>query len=604
MKRIICILMVLTLSLGLLVGCGGGKKPADSSTPATNGEIVITTDDVKYIADDGSSVYRIIRPEGDAVATTAAGTIAKNMKNGLGVSIKNFSDDADTDHTEFYEILVGDTNRPESKAAIDYLSANSAPKYQDFIICTMGKKIVINATTDEAIELAANYFVENFIKKEGIAGGINYIYATPGEFETITINGAEIGKFTVIRDKSSRSWLVQDEYRKIQEKVCAKTGYLLLLKEDKDTAETEYEIHIGNTIRTAKPQSGYDYDSWEIAIADKKVYIAGGSTYAVQVALTEFGKMLETGAVTNADSKAGSYAATIAGYDSTTYYRLTWQEEFDYEAVSIETSGWTVDPISVNADTKDDGKGNTIRAFGTSFLVTDADTSVVTNGNFIMRAIKMEDATITYPASQGGGTDGLLYKHQGGYRSSSVMRFNYGYIEMRAKIPDGTGVYSSFWLDCNPHDGRNGLEIDIFESLGMAHTLRANIHFWRGTSPAAPDGHSSLDSGLYGKGIQAVSGVDRQYVLPKEEGTLFDDYHTIACYWSWDGIRFYCDGEMYYESTVDEYYEDQYCQVIGGFNVGWGGRIAPAASIEFPLEYHVDYFRLYQVDGHGLRLYN
>ena len=190
MKRIICILMVLTMSFGLLVGCGG-KKTDNSSTPATNTGIVITTDDVKYIAEDGSSVYRIIRPDGNTIVTPFAGTLFKKMKDGLGIGIKNVSDSEDG--TDVYEILVGNTNRPESKAAMVYLYDNGMGRYQDYIICTMGKKIVINAITDEAVENAVNYFVENFVKTEGIAGGIKYTCATPGEFGSMTINGKNIG---------------------------------------------------------------------------------------------------------------------------------------------------------------------------------------------------------------------------------------------------------------------------------------------------------------------------------------------------------------------------------------------------------------------------
>ncbi|MBQ1183283.1 MAG: hypothetical protein IIX60_02405, partial [Clostridia bacterium] len=85
MKRIICILMVLTMSFGLLVGCGGKKPTDNSSTPATNTGLVITTDDVKYIAEDGSSVYRIIRPEGNTIVTPHAGNLFKKMKDGLGI---------------------------------------------------------------------------------------------------------------------------------------------------------------------------------------------------------------------------------------------------------------------------------------------------------------------------------------------------------------------------------------------------------------------------------------------------------------------------------------------------------------------------------------
>ena len=579
MKRILSLVMVLLLSFALLAGCGGSED-ATSSQAADAGADGFSTAKVNYIAEDGSSVYRIIRPDNDSTMFKQADIVFDAMKEILGFYAKKVSDL--TEDSGLYEILVGGTNRAESQQAIDYLISAGEGKYEDYIICTIGKKIVINGMNDEATVKAVDYFIKNFIKKEGIDGGIKYIHKTEGSFTNITINGVPIQKFTVIRDKSSRSWLVQEEFRKVQKAVCEKAGYYLPLKNDKDTAEAEYEIHIGNTVRTAKPQEDYSYNDWEIAVNDKKVYIAGGSTYAVQVAVTEFGKMLKTGAVTNANSTCGNYYETVSGYDSSVYYALRWQEEFDYEAISPTASGWTVDPISVNTQTKTDEKtGETHRRFGTSFLVTDADTSMVTNGNFIMRALKMEDATITYDSSQGGGTDGLLYKHQGGYHSGSLMRFNFGYLELRARIPDGKGVCSSFWLGCN-----NGLEIDIFESLAMAHTLRANIHYWKSE---ADGGHTSLDG--------VVDGPDRQYVLPASEGTLFDDYHTIGLYWNWDGIRFYCDGVMYYEDKVDEFHVGKMMEIIGGFNVGWYGRTPPSDEVAFPLEYHADYFRLYQIDG-------
>ena len=578
MKRILSLVMVLLLSFALLAGCGGSED-ATSSQAADAGADGFSTAKVNYIAEDGSSVYRIIRPDNDSTMFKQADIVFDAMKEILGFYAKKVSDL--TEDSGQYEILVGGTNRAESQQAIDYLISAGEGKYEDYIICTIGKKIVINGMNDEATVKAVDYFIKNFIKKEGIDGGIKYIHKTEGSFTNITINGVPIQKFTVIRDTSSRSWLVQEEFRKVQKAVCEKAGYYLPLKNDKDTAEAEYEIHIGNTVRTAKPQEDYSYNDWEIAVNDKKVYIAGGSTYAVQVAVTEFGKMLKTGAVTNANSTCGNYYETVSGYDSSVYYALRWQEEFDYEAISPTASGWTVDPITVNKQTLNHaaGIGEKIRRFGKAFLVTDADTSQITGGNFIMRAIKMEDATITYDWSQGGGTDGLIYKNQGGCHSTSIMRFNYGYLEMRARIPDGKGVYSSFWLSCD-----NGLEIDIFESLGMAHTLRANIHYWQS---AENGGHTSLDGVVN----------SRDYVLPTSEGTLFDDYHTIGLYWSWDGIRFYCDGVMYYEDEIDEFHDGQMAKIIAGFNVGWYGRTDPADDVEFPLEYHVDYFRLYQIDG-------
>jgi hypothetical protein len=59
---------------------------------------------------------------------------------------------------------------------------------------------------------------------------------------------------------------------------------------------------------------------------------------------------------------------------------------------------------------------------------------------------------------------------------------------------------------------------------------------------------------------------------------------------------------MYYEDQIDEIHMDAFVEIIGGVNVGWATRKTPTADVKFPLEYHVDYFRLYQIDGQGLRV--
>ena len=156
---------------------------------------------------------------------------------------------------------------------------------------------------------------------------------------------------------------------------------------------------------------------------------------------------------------------------------------------------------------------------------------------------------------------------------------------MRARVPDGKGVYSSFWTV------GDGLEIDIFESLGMAHTQRANIHFWRS---AENGGHTSLDG--------VVKGEDRQYVLGN--GSLFDEYHTIGLYWDDTTVKFMYDGEVYYEQSTANFgaQKDAFICIIAGFNVGWAGRTQPDENVKFPLEYHIDYIRLYQIEGQSIRL--
>ncbi len=551
-KKFLSLILALCLTFGLISLVGCGKSSDDNS----NGGVdmgIISKEKVNYINNDGSSVYRIVRPQGDTSTGSAASFIFKQMKDGLGVNVKNVSDEEDG--TDVYEILIGDTNRPESTQAMDYFYAKDMGRYNDFIICTIGKKIVINGVSNDALNNAADYFVKNYIKKDGIECGIEYLYATEGDFGSITVNGTSIGKFRLIWDTTTRSWLIQEEVRKAQEYIKSTTGYQLNLKEDIKTAEAEYEISIGNTVRAMKPENDYSYEDWEIKISGKKIGILGGSTYAVQVAVTEFTKMLEKGTLTDADSKVGTYSETILGYDSGTYYTLKWGDEFDGD--SLDLTKW-----NHPTDSREDGN-----------MQNDDSTVYVQDGKIVMLGGKRDDGT---------------YYHCSGIQTKGTMSFNFGYLEMRAKIPDGKGVYSSFWTT------GGGLEIDIFESLGLAKTQRANIHYWY-----ADGGHTSLDSGLYGVGEGQVNGNDRQYVV--KQGLLSDQFRTIGLYWTPEEITFIYDGEVYYTQPSDEYHFDKYQRILAGFNLGWPGRTAPDESLEFPLEYHIDYIRLFQIDGQGLK---
>ncbi len=562
MKRFFALVMSIVLALGLMAGCGGDS---DNSGGTASGEAdngIFSTEKVEFIAADGSSVYRIIRPDGNEVATQVAAIVFKNVKDSLGLKVKNVLDTEDGN--DQYEILVGNTNRPESQQALDYIYNNGYGRNEDYIICTIGKKIVINGFTDDAVMLAATYFVNNYLKVEGIEGGILYTYATEGEFKDITISGVNIREFCFVRDITSRSWLVQEEIRKTQEYIQDVTGYYVVLNEDTETEASDYEISVGNTNRAAKKQSEYGYEDWEIIVADKKVDILGGSMYSVQVAVTEFCNMLKKGAITSADSTSGSYSTTVAGYDSGTYYSLKWQEEFDYEN-GLDLTKWRELLLG--------NKGDAVTQ------VIDETTSSIENGVLIMRGFKDENGH---------------YTHCPSIQADKWFRFNRGYIEMRARIPDGKGVYSSFWLRGRNGPDGNRLEVDIFESLGMAKTLRANIHKW---ATVTDGGHTSLDNGVVAKN-------EREFVV--SNGTLFDQFRTISCLWNDNKMMFFCDGECYLERDLDEYFYDKWQHVIAGFNIGWADRTEPDATLfenGKMVEYHIDYFRLFQIDGQGIEFY-
>ena len=118
MKRILAIVFALAIAVGTFAGCG--KSGGSASTPGGTASTVVSDDifskeKVTFLNDDGSSVYLIVRPDGDADALATSQYLFKQIKNSIGVNIKNVDDTEDG--TDVYEILVGNTNRTETQQA-------------------------------------------------------------------------------------------------------------------------------------------------------------------------------------------------------------------------------------------------------------------------------------------------------------------------------------------------------------------------------------------------------------------------------------------------------------------------------------------------------
>lgn len=154
---------------------------------------------------------------------------------------------------------------------------------------------------------------------------------------------------------------------------------------------------------------------------------------------------------------------------------------------------------------------------------------------------------------------------------SSHNKFNmrYGYVEMRAKLPTGRGLWPAFWL-LHSGDNQNRPEIDIMEMLGhepnkVYHTYH---RFENGNLRSTPSFTA------YGPDYSA-------------------DFHTYAVLWEPGRIIWYIDGEernRYESGNVS--FEDMYILVnlaVGGW---WAGE--PDGSTPFPARYTIDYIRAYQ----------
>ena len=105
-----------------------------------------------------------------------------------------------------------------------------------------------------------------------------------------------------------------------------------------------------------------------------------------------------------------------------------------------------------------------------------------------------------------------------------------GYFECRCILPKGHSLWGGFWLYCEgvcdvADEGRNGTEIDVFESLNYdarrPNTVSSNLHI---------DGYDEAHRQLGAK----------KYLV---KGDPYSEFNTYGVEWNSDGYTFFINGK-------------------------------------------------------------
>lgn len=159
----------------------------------------------------------------------------------------------------------------------------------------------------------------------------------------------------------------------------------------------------------------------------------------------------------------------------------------------------------------------------------------------------------------------------------------YGKIEVRAKLPEGQGIWPAIWM--LPTDNTYGGwaasgEIDIVELVGHEpQKIYGSIHYggeWPNNTHST-DEYSSV------------------------EGKLTDDFHIFSIEWEEGEIRWYIDGEEYarksswnseghsFPAPFNQRFHLLLNIAVGG---NWPGN--PDETTVFPQQMLIDYVRVYE----------
>ncbi len=305
MKKLFCTLLVLLMLPVWLFSCGkdpGGNPGTD--TTADNKAEELLKDDRIVLVRDGVSLYNVIRPEkGIKASALLAGTIIDSVKAKCGVELGIAMDDADVTECE---ILIGDTNRPESKAAAEALDDTT------FSITVSGKKIVIAAKNEVMLKCAVTYFLENYVDTVPAVDGVFSVVKDlehKSSTEYIVFNKPAEGNFMVVYPQSERDYQVLASYgdgtlynlEYMANTIYAKLkdkGAGVVISTDRifgSFKEEWQEILVGITEREATKavKATLDYNEYAIKVVGNDIVVTGLGYVTTKEAVETFLDMLD-----------------------------------------------------------------------------------------------------------------------------------------------------------------------------------------------------------------------------------------------------------------------------------------------------------------------
>jgi beta-glucanase (GH16 family) len=182
------------------------------------------------------------------------------------------------------------------------------------------------------------------------------------------------------------------------------------------------------------------------------------------------------------------------------------------------------------------------------------------------------------------GISGTVREYSSGrVRSKHRGDWKYGKFEIRAKLPEGQGVWPAIWM--LPTEETYGTwaasgEIDIMEFKGQEPDIVwGTLHYgkrWPGNQ------HSGTQ-------------------FKRTQGRFTDDFHTFAIEWEEGVIRWLVDGELYQTQTkwnseggMFPAPFDQKFHMILNLAIGGGFVGNPNATTPFPRQFLIDYVRVSQ----------
>ena len=305
-----------------------------------------------------------------------------------------------------------------------------------------------------------------------------------------------------------------------------------------------YEFYFGDTSPETPLRSTDGSESHTYAVAG--TYTIRVQAHATASAFVEKSQSVEIKLKTDTGTDDEGYT-TPESYNGMT---LAWRDEFSGAAVN--QTDWIFET----------GGGG----WGNQELETYTTSNAVVSDGYLTITAKKEGSAYTSTR----------------IKTAGKKTFQYGRIDIRAKLPVGQGIWPALWMLGSNFDDvgwpKCG-EIDIMEMIGgggREKTVYGTPHWY--DSPAQE--HASY-GGQYSLG----------------SGTFADKFHVFTIIWDASKITWYVDDQKFHELDITPAALSEFrASYFLIFNIAVGGQWPgnPDGTTVFPQQMMVDYVRVFQ----------
>lgn len=355
-------------------------------------------------------------------------------------------------------------------------------------------------------------------------------------------------------------------------------GVDLRITNDTSTESTK-EILVGATNRDESIKSIKEAEL-KVSLVKEKLVFDGGHYVTVNSAVERFIRLSTEKGKVAVFSDITDFVSTKPGG-----YEYVWGDEFEGDEINL--SKWCFEK----------------RMGGTENMTVEYTDDVITiaDGHATLRAIAYNDEA----------NPKIEYKVPYSLCTLNTMNFDYGYAEIRARVPFEIGVWPSYWATtaCNI-SGRQNMqlhaEIDCFENFGSEEMLVSNIHKWYDEM----DYNTIYNTGTVRRAHNQYKWEDRPKWICSNKETINSEYHIYGLEKTETEVNIYVDGERVANMNILEsfdlnpdmsVFQDPIFLIMNNhvFPEETGNSLIKDNLKVLPADYDIDWCRLYMKPGKG-----